>query len=105
MPEKKFFKLDKIKFAQVALNLPPERTFDYSLPSHLEGKIKIGQRVRVSFGPRRLVGYVVAVTDKSGIFKIKPLEGIIEQEPLISEEMLKLTRWLSNYYYCSWGEA
>ena len=97
--------MNKAKFAQVVLNLPVEGPFDYSIPQALEDKIKIGQRVLVNFGPRSLIGYVVALTDKSNIAKIKPIQKIIELVPFISEEMLGLTRWLSTYYFCSWGEA
>lgn len=94
-----------MKFAQVVLNLPIEGPFDYSLSADLIDKIKIGHRVLVNFGQRWLVGYVVGLSDKSGIPKIKPIQEIIEPLPLISEEMLKLTRWMSDYYFCSWGEA
>lgn len=97
--------MDKIKFARVVLNLPVEGPFDYFIPPHLEDKIKVGQRVMVPFGPRRLVGYIVSVSNKSNIANVKPIQEIIELEPFISDEMLKLSRWLSDYYFCSWGEA
>lgn len=94
-----------MKFAQIVLNLPIEGPFDYSIPQELADKIKVGQRVLVNFGPRRLVGYIVGFSDKSRIANIKPIQGIIEPEPFINEEILKLTRWLADYYFCSWGEA
>ncbi len=97
--------MDKIKFAQIVLNLPVEGPFDYSVALNLSDKIKIGQRVLVNFGHRPLTGYVVGLSNKSNIPNIKPIQEIIEVVPLISEEMLKLTRWLSDYYFCSWGEA
>lgn len=92
-------------FAQVALNLPVRGPFDYFIPPHLKDKVHPGQRVIVFFGPRRLIGYVVGLKPKSDIAKVKPIQGIIEPEPMVSEEILKLTRWVSNYYFCSWGEA
>ncbi|MEE8359812.1 MAG: primosomal protein N', partial [Candidatus Omnitrophota bacterium] len=94
-----------MKYASIAIKLPLDKQFTYRVPKLMEDKITLGMRVWVPFGPRKVVGYVVDLTDKSEIENTKPIESIIDAYPMISEELLKLTRWMADYYICSWGEA
>ena len=94
-----------MKYASIAIKLPLDKQFTYRVPKPLENKIALGMRVWVPFGPRRIVGYVVDLTEKAQIENAKPIESIIDAHPMISEELLKLTRWMADYYICSWGEA
>ncbi len=67
----------------------------------------------VPFGSQLLVGYVVAVhndlddagLDSRGISEIKEVEELFDAEPLVSDEMLELTKWIADYYYAPWGEV
>lgn len=93
------------KFVQIAVNLPIKSVFDYSVPSFLQEKLAPGKRVWVPFGKRTIVGCIVGIMDKTKIKRTKDIKEIIDEEPLISEEMLELTRWMADYYFCSWGEA
>ena len=92
-------------YAQVVLGLPVEGPFDYIVPLNLTKKIAIGQRVWVNFSQRKLVGYVVGLSQKTKIKKLKPILKIIDTEPVLDKNILSLTKELSNYYCCSWGEA
>lgn len=94
-----------MKYAQIVLGLPINKAFSYRIPKNLLQDTEIGKRVKVSFGKRILIGYIVGLSDKSDIKEVKPLLEIIDKEPMLSEEMLKLTKWVSDYYLCSWGEA
>ena len=91
--------------AEVAVGLPIDKTFHYSIPSALKDKIGIGKRAWVPFGQKRLVGYVVGFSDTSDVANIKAIEDVIDEKAVLDEEMLNLTRWLSEYYFCSWGAA
>jgi len=91
-------------YARVVLGLPVEGPFDYTVPGDLAKRIKVGSRVRISFGPRKLVGYVVALSKKTSIKKLKAILGLIDEEPVLDKGMLGLTKELSDYYCCSWGE-
>ncbi len=95
----------KSKYAQIVLGLPVDRAFTYSIPENFRESIKIGQRVEVPFGRRFLIGYIVGFLNKAPIKKIKPLKDIIDQEPLLDRQMLKLTRLVASYYCASWGEV
>ena len=92
-------------FAQVALPLPLSEPFVYRIPSHLEGKMDLGFRVLVPLRKRIVTGFVVGLTATANISNVKEIKDFLDPYPLFSGEMLELTKWVSDYYLCSWGEA
>ncbi|MCX5688039.1 MAG: primosomal protein N' [Candidatus Omnitrophica bacterium] len=94
-----------MKFADIVINRPIKGPFTYSIPESLKEDIEIGSVVEVSFGNKVVIGYVVGVSDKCDIEKIKPITSIIDKTLSIDSKMLELTQWISDYYYSSWGEA
>ena len=93
------------RFADIVINRPVERPFTYAIPENLKGLVKVGSSVEVSFGPKNVTGYVVRLFSKSNIKTLKPIVRVLDMVPLIDESMLGLTKWISEYYYSSWGEA
>jgi primosomal protein N' (replication factor Y) (superfamily II helicase) len=92
--------------ADVVFNLPLKDVFTYEIPSYFSGMVKKGMRVFVSFGNRRLTGYVVGISNlNEKNIKLKTIEEVPDSEPVISIELLSLTRWIADYYHSSWGEA
>ncbi len=67
-----------------------DKTFDYEVPLRLEKVIEIGQRVKVPFGPRFVMGYVVSLKRKSDIKKLKEIKEILDIEPVLTNELLSL---------------
>lgn len=92
-------------YAKVVVGLPVEGPFDYLIPENLIPKVKVGSRVRVPFGPRKLTGYVIEISPQTRIPKVKPLLELIDDFPILDKNMLLLTKNISDYYCCSWGEA
>lgn len=92
-------------YAQIVLGLPVEGPFDYIVPELLRKKIYKGSRVFVNFAGRRKVGFVVRLKHDSSIKKLKEIFSVIDEHPIIDRESLLLTKKLSEYYCCSWGEA
>ena len=92
-------------YAKVVLGLPVEGPFDYSVPVHLDKKIKDGVRVWIQFRDKRKLGYIVKITTVTEIEHVKPVLEIIDDAPILDKNMLLLTKKLSDYYGCSWGEA
>jgi primosomal protein N' (replication factor Y) len=98
------------EFVEVALPLPLRQTFTYRLPASLQENVKPGARLIVPFGKRRLTGYAVALHQRLGDeveieeSHIKEALELLDEEPLITEEILKLTQWTADYYASSWGE-
>jgi primosomal protein N' (replication factor Y) len=76
---------------------PIDRPFDYLVPDTMIAVIETGIRVKVPFGPRKVLGYVTALKEESGldIAKLKPIDELIDLEPVISAELLGLSRWLA----------
>lgn len=92
-------------FVDIALGLPALGSFQYSVPENLIEKIAIGKRVWVSVRSRRMVGYIVGTSDKALFDEIRDIESVIDQAPIIDESLLKLTQWMSEHYFCSWGQC
>ena len=92
-------------YAKVVLGVPVEGPFDYIIPQGLENSAAPGMRVWVMFGFRKMSGVITAVTAKTNIKKLKSILQIIDEAPVLSKNMLSLTKRLSEYYCCSWGQA
>ena len=94
-----------MRYAKVVVGLPVEGPFDYLVPAALEKKVKPGCRVLVPWRTQRKTGYVVALAKTTGIRYVKPILSLIDRYPLLDKTILSLTKKLSDYYCCSWGEA
>ena len=91
---------------EVVIPVPLTQTFTYMVPREWDHQAVEGCRVLVEFGNRHLQG-VIAKRNPSPPAgrKLKPLVELLDKVPSLSEEMLRFTRWLADYYCCSWGEA
>ncbi|MBI4352879.1 MAG: primosomal protein N' [Candidatus Omnitrophica bacterium] len=95
----------QLLLADIALALPAGGTFQYRVPDSLREKIQIGKRVFVFVRSRRMVGYVVGLSPTPLVQEVRDVDSVIDEEPILNEHFLKLTRWMSEYYLCSWGQA
>lgn len=99
------------EFVEVALALPLRQTFTYSLPLGIRENVKLGARILVPFGKRALTGYAVALHEELSeeieveSTAIKAVVELLDEEPLITAEILKLTQWTADYYASSWGDV
>ncbi len=91
--------------ADIALPVPLDRTFTYLVPPELSSTLQLGQRVLVPFGRKKLSGVVVGFPKASSFPSLKPVIDVLDATPAFSEEMLKLTRWISEYYLAPWGDV
>ena len=102
--------------AEVAVPLPPRKTFHYAIPERLREAVRPGVRLRVPFGSRSLVGVCVGLLQagagtgetgeaRAAAGELKPIEAVLDVEPALSPSLLELTRFVADYYRCSWGEA
>ena len=94
-------------FATVAVPLGVRRTFTYSIPSFLKGKLQVGIRVLVPFGRKIITGFVVALSSDvpPGDFKIRSIRKVLDPEPLISKSLIETALWISEYYFTSPGNV
>lgn len=94
-------------FVSVAVSVPLRRLFEYKLPIDHPVDIKPGIRVEVPFSGRSKVGVIVKVSHISEYQsnKIKPVNQVIDESPLINKKLLKLIDWMKNYYHAPPGEV
>ncbi|HEY70940.1 MAG TPA: primosomal protein N' [Anaerolineae bacterium] len=84
-------------FVEVAVNLPPVRgTFDYHLPGELEGLVRPGHLVTAPFGSRHVQGVVVALQQHAKVPETRPIDGLVDPDPVLIPAQLMLAEWLQN---------
>lgn len=91
--------------ARVIVDLSLDKAFDYIIPNALNSRIKVGVQVYVPFGHSRRRGYVVGIKDESAYPNLKEIEEICEKHPKIPSSLIKLAKWMSEYYCCSQEQA
>jgi primosomal protein N' (replication factor Y) len=94
--------------ADVALVRPLEQTYSYLVPESLRELIGPGQRVEILFGKgnRKEVAFCVGLSKlTSSHRKLKEIVGLVDREPIVSQHLLDLTKWIAERYICGWGQA
>lgn len=91
--------------AQVVVELPLETSLDYRIPPLQRERCAIGQRVLVAVGQRQVLGYIVGLATTSTVADLKDILDILDDLPLLTPDLLRLTRWLAEYYCCPWGRV
>lgn len=91
--------------AKVIVELPLEEPLDYRIPTALQGHCAVGQRVMAPVGQRELLGYIVALAAYSTVSDLKPLSEVLDDTPVVSADLLRLTKWVADYYLCPWGQV
>ncbi|MEO6327339.1 MAG: primosomal protein N' [Ginsengibacter sp.] len=93
-------------WAEIILPLAIPKTYTYNVPEHLAKKIKEGIRAEVVFGKnKKYAGIIKSISDKRPAYETKDILNIIDEEPIIFPQQLKLWNWISEYYMCSEGEV
>jgi len=86
---------------EVAIPVPLQNTFDYLC----DQKVSIGARVKVPFGQKKVTAIVLSHKKKSDFDKLRSVEEILDQEGLLSKEILDFLFWSANYYHHPLGEV
>jgi len=87
-------------YIEVAVNLPPvQGTFDYHVPTHLRDKISLGHLVTAPFGNRRVQGVVVGMPKTPAVPDTRPIEELIDPDPVLTTAQLNLAKWLTDAYH------
>ena len=92
-------------FCQVAIDTPLRQLFDYISP--LPEAVRPGVRVRVPFGRREVVGLVMRVSSTSSVpqEKLREVQAVLDEQPLLGEADLALLEWAARYYHHPVGEV
>ncbi|MEL7448309.1 MAG: primosomal protein N' [Pseudomonadota bacterium] len=100
--------MSKSPILRVAIDTPLARLFDYAAPAGPPpGSLVPGVRVRVPFGPRKVVGVLIEVSDQSELppNKLRRALSILDTQPVLDAELLELLRWAWRYYRHPPGEV
>lgn len=94
-------------FAEVILPLALPKQYTYAIPFEWVDKVKIGQRVIVQFGKKKIYSAIVyKIHTQAPIdYKAKLIDEIADEVPIVTGHQLKLWEWIANYYMCTLGEV
>jgi primosomal protein N' (replication factor Y) (superfamily II helicase) len=90
-------------FSDVALPVPLDMVFTYAIPACLEPVV--GGRVLVPFRQQRMSGIVVELHDRPPQVKTKIVLEALDLSPVLDEQLLKLGKWIADYYLAPLGEV
>lgn len=94
-------------FVKVALNRPMRQLYTYAVAPEFEGRVRPGVRVAVNFSGRRTIGVVVETSTETEVprERLRAISAVLDEAPALDEHLLEFTRWMADYYACSWGES
>ena len=94
-------------FVDVILPVPLPRLYTYRVPFDANELIKIGVRVIVQFGKKKIYTGIVANihSNPPKVYEAKMLLDILDREPIVVTKQLELFKWISTYYMCTIGEV
>ena len=91
------------EFCDVALPVPLDMVFSYRVPD--DASPVVGGRVLVPFRQQRMTGIVVEIHDRKPKVATKSLFSVIDPAPVLDEQLLRLGRWIADYYLAPLGEV
>ena len=94
-------------FAEILLPLPIPGAYTYRIPFELNEKVHVGQRAVVQFGKTKIMsGLITSLSDNvPDCTNIKYIIDVLDDDPVVNENQLKLWNWISSYYLCYMGEV
>ena len=91
------------EFCDVALAVPLDMAFTYRVPA--EATPVVGGRVLVPFRQQRMTGIVVELHDRKPSVTTKKIISVLDPAPVLDEHLLRLGRWIADYYLAPIGEV
>lgn len=96
------------EIVEVAIGLPVFKTFHYRIPEKMKGSLQVGMRVLVPFKGRKVTGFSIDLLEQppKGVEeKLREVEDLLDEAPLIDPQMLRFYRWIADYYLYPLGEV
>lgn len=92
------------KIAVAAAVFSMDKPYSYRIPTDLT--VSPGQRVMVPFGKgnRRTEGVVLSLEEGDGA-ELKPIDKVLDAEPLLNENMLHLASFIRQRCFCTFYDA
>ena len=102
---KEVYNISMPVLVKVVFDIPINDSFDYISD---DKKVKIGSRVKVSFGNTTRIGVIIDIVSadsKSKTYKIKKIDELIDEVPVLTKELFKTCKWASSYYHHPIGQV
>ena len=98
------------QYANVIVDISHEKldkTFQYKVPERMRERLALGMQVYIPFGPRKVKGYVVELTDEPefDVTKLKDIIGIVTDSVLIESQLIALAGWMRRNYGATMNQA
>ncbi len=93
------------RYVELALPLALDMTLTYAVPESLRDRAAVGMRALAPVQSRVTLGVIVGVSAECAREAVRPIIDLPDDRPIFDEAMLRLCKWVSEYYCCSWGEA
>ena len=93
-------------YVDVILPLPLEGTFTYSVPEPMVAQVRMGVRVLVPLGrSKTYTAMAMRLHSEKPEFETRPIIQVIDAEPVLIEQQLRLWQWISTYYMSPIGDV
>ena len=98
-------------YAEVVVPVHVASSFIYRLRPEMRAVAQPGARLVVPLGRKRVTGFIVklhadlAATPNLTESEVKEADELLDLVPLVTPELLELTRWVADYYLSPWGEV
>src|SRR5690348_7572545 len=93
------------QFARVVVPGPFKEPLIYSVPESLQGRIVPGLRVVVPLQKRTVTGILLESVFENSLHQTKDIIEFLDDQPFVDAHLLKLAKWISQYYLASLGEV
>lgn len=97
-----------VKYAQVIIDVNSDgvdKPFDYLLPRELQEKVQVGTQVIVPFRSGTVRAFVVSLKEESSVQNPKMVLKVEKAAAHLSPELIRLSYWVSRYFFSRWIEA
>lgn len=96
-----------MKYVDVVLPLPLKGIFTYSVPPEWEQEVRMGMRVVVQFGSKKLYTGIIAVvhTQAPSGYQPRAISCLLDSHPIIRRPQYKFWEWISDYYMAPVGDV
>lgn len=93
------------KYADIVFPTAVRSVFTYEIPSELKKEARPGVRAWVPLRNYTAIGVIVNTHNTIPEFKTRPIRKVLDEDLLLTKELMDLTEWIHKFYFCSWGEV
>lgn len=92
-------------YADIVFPTAVRHPFTYGLPENCRSEAAPGKRVWVPLQKHNAIGMIVNIHSETPDFNTRFVKKVLDEKPVLSDELLGLTQWIYRFYYCGWGET